>query len=67
MTLVAVLVVAALAVFVVASAAHFGHLARVWHGVVGHPPEARWVGDYTAGCSLGPKACGAVWDGEDPR
>lgn len=40
---------------------------RVWHALTGHPAEARWEGDYTAGCSVGPRACGAVWDGEDPR
>jgi len=59
-----VLLVAAVATATVVYA--FGPL-RVAHSVTGHPPEARFVGDYTAGCTIGPRACGALWDTDNPR
>ena len=38
---------------------------RILHRLIGHPPEARFEGDLTAGCTIGPRACGAVWDVEE--
>ena len=43
-----------------------GH-RRVLHRFAGHPVEARFEGDLTAGCTIGPRACGAVWDIEEAQ
>ena len=40
---------------------------RMVHRVRSHPAEARFEGDLTAGCTIGPQACGAVWDVEEPQ
>jgi len=66
-TLALTLALTLLAAFVLASAVHFGHHRRVWHLITSHPPESQWEGDYTGGCTVGPRACGAMWDREAVR
>lgn len=64
-----VIAVFLVAVVVFLAATHVFGLAprRLAHRFLGHPDEARWEGDYTGGCTVGLRACGDVWETEDPR